>query len=565
VKGVLRKLEDEFSADIMVIYVNDHNIITREFTLSSECLYTGNILVELCKNKILVSPKLEGAVCEHLRYGYGQCVLNDCIAYQNHTLGWYEIDGVDRYLYDTTKIGERYYYTDRKNIRFQSGSRETFLELIKNTVLPSTELTLALTIGYGAVVASRLRDEKDVDTIVVNFCGTSSKGKSTAEVLLSSPFMNPDIRGGSKTLCASHLATENALYAKLEGIHGVPIIIDDITTNSKIDFSDFIYALAKGGAKERCNGDGTLRNTSNGWSGVVVLSSESPILACTSKHQGLKVRCIHTDGIVWTKSAEEAENIKQILLKNYGFSGKEFAEYVSTIPLDVLRQRLIKSCDVVKSMMIKKDEFSSRIATKIAVFHLTAELLNEAFQYGISANAVIARLIKCEQDSFEERNNALLALDHMVDFIVQNKAHFNIETVYTEGIQCQCETYATGQIYGKIYKFGSCWKVHVLTEKTNEILKRNGLDNLKWIRKEWVDRGITEGDSDHNTKQKSYAGKKARYDCFTFPGGIQEPYSEPETPPTISNIPQETPVSDYHIDDSEQIDAIFGGANGTKD
>ena len=216
-------------------------------------------------------------------------------------------------------------------------------------------------------------------------------------------------------------------------------------------------------------------------------------------------------------------------------------------------------------MMIKKDEFSSRIATKIAVFHLTAELLNEAFQYGISANAVIARLIKCEQDSFEERNNALLALDHIVDFIVQNKSHFNIETLYTEGFRRQCEIYATGQIYGKIFKFDSCWKVYILTDKTDEILKRNGLDNLKWIRKEWVKLEITQKGSDHNSIQRSYTGKRARYDCFTFPGGIQEPYSEPETPPTISNIPQETPVSDYHIDDSEQIDAIFGGANGTKD
>jgi hypothetical protein len=36
------------------------------------------------------------------------------------------------------------------------------MQFLKDTVFPSTELSLALTIGYSAVVASRLGKEKDL-------------------------------------------------------------------------------------------------------------------------------------------------------------------------------------------------------------------------------------------------------------------------------------------------------------------------------------------------------------------------------------------------------------------
>jgi hypothetical protein len=78
----------------------------------------------------------------------------------------------------------------------------------------------------------------------------------------------------------------------------------------------------------------------------------------------------------------------------------------------------------------------------------------------------------------------------------------------------------------------------------------------------WIERKITKGDSDHNTQQKLYGGKKLRCDCFTIPGGIASPTSEMPSTPKDPIPLQDTPVSDYSVDDDAQMDAIFGGDDG---
>ena len=65
---------------------------------------------------------------------------------------------------------------------------------------------------------------------------------------------------------------------------------------------------------------------------------------------------------------------------------------------------------------------------------------------------------------------------------------------------------------------------------TDEILEKQKLAaEARAIRKEWIKRGITKGDVDHNTCQLSIDGVKKRYDCFKIDGGIPEP--EGEAPP----------------------------------
>jgi hypothetical protein len=209
--------------------------------------------------------------------------------------------------------------------------------------------------------------------------------------------------------------------------------------------------------------------------------------------------------------------------------------------------------------MQKKDALSSRLANKYAVIHLTVKLLNETFEYGLSAKDITERIVRCEQESFEERDNAKIAYDHIVDFIAQNYSHFNIKVAY-EKLKHYNSTEAKGTVYGHIYKFDDFWKVYIFTSQTDTILKNKGLDELKWIRKMWVSRGITEGDKDHNNKQKCLRGKKLRYDVFTIKGGIVTPTPEiPKPEITTTAPPQDAPVSDYSVDDSAAIDKLFGG------
>jgi hypothetical protein len=63
---------------------------------------------------------------------------------------------------------------------------------------------------------------------------------------MASPFMNPVISNQQKGLCFSSNSTQNAMFALIDGIFGVPFVIDDIITNPNINLSQFIYSLAEG-------------------------------------------------------------------------------------------------------------------------------------------------------------------------------------------------------------------------------------------------------------------------------------------------------------------------------
>jgi hypothetical protein len=114
------------------------------------------------------------------------------------------------------------------------------------------------------------------------------------------------------------------------------------------------------------------------------------------------------------------------------------------------------------------------------------------------------------------------------------------------------------EYYGDIIKYDNLWEVYLLSSITQKVLSDNGLGvEITAIRKKWIERGITVGDKDHNTKQRSYNGKRVRSDCFIIQGGLQKP--EPERIVEMSEKVEETPISNYSVDDSEEIKKIFGG------
>ena len=493
-------------------------------------------------------------------------MMKEKIEYQNQVLGWYTYKGQEYYFFDETHFNGEYATSAREDFLFQKGSREVYMDFLRDTIFPSVELSLALSIGYSAVVVSRLKPVCDLGTLIVNVSGVSSTGKSTAEMLMCSPFMYPDINNGTKGLNMSANATLNAISSAMEGIFGVPFVVDDIKTNPDINLARYIYNIADGTKKSRCNSDGTLQKKGLGWSGVMITSSEIPIVESTTQFQGLQVRVLHTDGIQWTKNAEEAEHIKEVLNANYGFTGKEFADYIAKISLSELKKRFNESKKVVETLMLKRDGLTSRLANKFTAIHLTIKLLNEAFEYGLSEDELIARFIKCEQDRFEERDDARNALECVKEFLIQHESRFDVECSL-DSIKYYNETYATGEHYGKIFKFDWGWEVHILTTKTNKILKDNDFMEERSIRKKWAERGITLGDGDHTTKKFTHNSElgRVRYDCFIFEGGIKKPTAilpkvgEKAEENNVETLNQTSPVSNYEVDDEAMIQEIFGG------
>lgn len=124
-------------------------------------IHNSNLTAELCRNGVMIDPFWHMAVVEHLLYGYKQCVSTNSIVYQNNVLGWYLFNGKKYYFYDETQFDGKTALTTR-SIEFKKGEESTYRKFLHDTVFPSTELSLALVIGYSAVVVSRLNDEQDL-------------------------------------------------------------------------------------------------------------------------------------------------------------------------------------------------------------------------------------------------------------------------------------------------------------------------------------------------------------------------------------------------------------------
>mgnify|MGYP004700316043 FL=1 len=366
--------------DLIEIEVNDHNINFFSFNFPISCVYEfKKTLAELAKHRLLLPRWIEEYVPDYLIYWYNLCLKKNHVEYRHSSLGWFNHNGQDVFLYDKSNFNGISSVSDRQNFSFSKGDKETYLNFLNDFIYPVPSLSLALSIGYSAVVASRLKDISDTGVIIVNLCGASSTGKTTAEQLLVSPFACPRI-SNKDSLIKTFSSTTNALYAGMSGINGLPIVLDDVTTAPYIDLANLIYTIASGEEKSRCTSDGKIRNDGSGWSGLVVISSETPIQDAKRQNQGLQVRVIQTQGITWTPSAEAAEYIKRIVLQNYGFTGKEFAEYVQSLSIDSLYSIYEKSQKTVDSLMLKHDNLTDRLASKYAIIHLTITLMDEFFR-----------------------------------------------------------------------------------------------------------------------------------------------------------------------------------------
>lgn len=548
---------DKNTSEQLHINVNDHNIETWSFDLDMQTLYArDSILLELSKNRVVVDPRFRDAITDYLYNEYRACKAKSAVRSIHHGLGWKVVDGQELFLYDRNTIGSSVSYSDRKGFKFRSGDEALYKDFLRNTVYPVPTLALAMTLGYAAPVISRLQDMvPDLRTVIVNLCGASSTGKTTAEELLVSAFGCPTVTNG-EGLIHPFFATTNAIYAAMEGINGLPIALDDTTANDRLDLHTLIYTLATGEEKARCNSDGTRRDSRGNWSGLVVISSETPILDNGNMTQGQNVRVLQTQGITWTPDAKTAELIKHTVRENYGFTGYDFAEYLGKIKEGDLYDRYVQSRERVHALMTVRDNLSDRLEEKYAAIYLTVGLMNECFALTLNADELLSIMLKPEQENVAERDISLKGETAIRSFIAENRRHFDW-TGYNESVKHETlENCGAGSYYGTVRMSN---EVYMFSHKVDEVLKSEGIFETTTVKKRWRERGLTKCDT-------------GRYDCkfngtraihFIFKEGIAfnpdlEPMEAQSPAPEPAPL-QETPISDYAVDDAAAIDEIFRG------
>lgn len=554
---ILECLDSSDVVPQLVIFMNDNNREFKRFNIELPNVNDPQtVLAELAKHGIVLPPQCRAEVCNYLVEQFNYCRNNQIKEYRHKRLGWYDDgNGQKVFLYDTNTVnGKVSTYAD-KNFDFQKGNKADYENFLREVIYPVPTLALAMSFSYSAAVVSLLSKQFDLGTVVINLCGASSTGKSTVSQLIGSAFANPAISNSGIGLVRTFHSTTTAMFRSLDGINGLPMVLDDSTANSAVSNASFLYTLASGEEKARCSKDLSINNGKNGWSGVIVFSSETPILDSIEQFQGLKARVLQTQGITWTPDAETAEKIKAFVQQNYGFTGRDFADFVAAIPFHDLCEQFEKSRKKVHSFMKMRDNLSDRLETKYSAIHLTIRLMNKCFQLTLNADELIKILLIPEQENVIERDISRKALHVVSDFIIQKRSHFR-EVKYNGNEWISDEP--VGDDYGSIKITQRTWDIYIATRILDQCLKDNGINEIATVKKRWKEANITKADNGRNDCK--FLERRCIH--FVFPKGLydevdlflQAIHKNGYDPIARAPYPDESPEQNYNDDGFEDFD-----------
>ena len=507
IESIIRTLETELNETDRLLITNIK--LNESFEPSVLGLYDDRLLPTLLSTlKVPVLRKERSEVQDYLMSQYGQLLESNRIEYRHYRLGWYSHNGEELFLLQRNNIGGVISECCRNSFQFKSGDIDSYKTLLDNVVYKNDNLSLAVVIGFTAVVVSRLKERLHLNAIICNLSGISSTGKTTAAMLMASLFAAPDKSG----LNFNFNATNSAMPVRLMGIHGLPMIIDDILVNEKIDISELIYTFANGSNKDRCGTNGQIKADSNAsFSGVIVLTSEYPVLDRGNKNQGLIVRTLAMNDIPWTLDADTADLIQQTVSENFGWLGELFANFILSFTIDALYQRYLQAKNRLHKIMPDFGGFTARLEKQYAVIYLTVLLVNECFNKQLNADNLLNICLHSEASSIKQNDNAEVALEAVKCFILTHKQNFVL-------IKQGTTTHNFGDFYGaiKIDCLNNV-EVYIMNEVVDGIITKTGISDKRSVKHKWKESGVIKTDKDrYDCKYSKSPIEDKRYTHFIF-------------------------------------------------
>ncbi len=206
----------------------------------------------------------------------------------------------------------------------QSGSFDGWLE----GVAPIADHPRVL-LGLYASLASPLLLLLGCPNFVVDWCGPTSRGKTTTLRVAASVWGNPIERSRGSCLFAWD-STRVWIERAAAMLNGLPLILDDTKRAKKAtDVAQTLYDFAGGQGRGRGSIKGTRRRGS--WASILLSSGEAPAVSFT-QDGGTVARCLEVWGSPFGRADENnAELVARLNLAardNFGWAGPEFVQVV---------------------------------------------------------------------------------------------------------------------------------------------------------------------------------------------------------------------------------------------
>jgi hypothetical protein len=470
------------------------------------------------------------------------------------SLGFQTYQGQEVFLLGdtTTPNGDILHYQDTTTA-FTTGDVAVYRQFLNQHILNHAPMRLAFILGLAAPIASRLSHYADTNTIILNICGPSSTGKTTMAQFVSSLWGSPKI--SNRGITRTFNATANSLISATEGVNGVSIVLDDATAGGYHNFTNLVYTLAQGESKGRLKGDGTPLKQGQSWSGVVFITSETPILSDSEHRQGLIARVIDTHNLTWTANAAHATAIKQAISNHHGFIGKAFVDSLMQDTNLNLTQEYDLTRTEVESMITFKDNLTERLIGKIAIFRLTAKLAKRYLHLeDLDIDEITQYLVNFDQEDVQTRHIGEKAFNVMKLYITTNYSRFLSylkDGTYISGS-------SGGNLLGRIVFNGDLAEISIPQDTVVSVLRTNKIFETRPVFQYWREHGQI-----HTNENNRFGVKdqnlQVRVIKFIFKRDEETLIPWPSQQPKIKKQIVTKVYQDNSVESAKAIDDIFAG------
>ena len=366
----------------------------------------------------------------------------------------------------TFRLGRNYGDTEVSllvdNSLFNLSSRGTFEEwrqMVLDNVLDSN-MEIALCVGFSSIILGYLaiNYKPDIGSLIINFYGQSTSGKTTALHLINSIYSNP-----ANTMY-SFSATQNALLAILNGNMGVATTIDELSASRSTDLSELLYQIGQGQSRLRLNSDSTFKEQFK-FNTVIATTSEVPMANYLNSNQGLHMRYIElTSESGWTKNGAVADEIKLKCSQHYGVASDIFMEKIFNHEKSVKYiNEVYKTAYHDLFQKLPETRFKTRIGALYATIYSSAFLIKELLDIDINTKRVCDFLVSTEKRLLDKRDEIPTNLyTSLVEYTLSHAGLFHIKDSYTR----------TGNKIGVIKLYKETYRAFFFRDEFEKLLKK---------------------------------------------------------------------------------------------
>ncbi len=425
-----------------------------------------------------------------------KCLMNqETIATQKYTykklgFGTYK----DKKIFKGSKaLGMNAEYTGELRIS-PKGSYKKYIKMIKEEVVGQTPLEFILAVSISGILVDFLKDKMSLENIVVHLVGQSSTGKTTSALLAVASGSVPDFMGDNFVF--SFQDTQNSLMKTIPNSYCT--LIDEGSLIGRKDMTQVMYSLSSGVEKRRLTKNLNIQEASR-FRTALILTSEKSILGQCNENSGLLVRNIEIDNVVYTKSAESADRIKNTIRNNCGFVVPKVAEWLLDKGEDKIVQNVIKETNDLIQRAKDNGEYNNlteRSAKQSALILVAVDILEEVL--GLSFNK--SEVIEFMHEHSLVKDNEIVsigkrAMDFLLQEITKDYTQFLREENDLEVKDCKGRL---KKVQAKLLKTGEISKLQLLItrEEFVRIMQKGHFLEEKIILKEWKELGYLQSQKD---------------------------------------------------------------------